>query len=943
MIKLKKILLALLIVLISGFVVLRAPSAFSESFEYGFPSLIDFGVEEIEYSFEVQSPANQDLTILISLYPDEVQIVPVAAFILKGMSMRFTVKLKRSQLEPGYYDKTIVFLVNTVETPVRFKAIVKPSPYPSVSPKQIEFGTDRTRTLVIRNVGGIPLVPLNFQVNEKPLWLEISPISGSADINGTNLNVSVIDSQLTPGLNRGIIRISTNSQEIPLVEISVSAVSQPSSVPILEITPLLLDFGDLTEESFVLIKNKGGGFLSGRFEFPLSCQFSSSIYISHMIFGPIQAGQALTVTIRVRRGGLSAGVYYTPLLVFSNGGNASIDLRFTVKRPPQPRLSIYPGVLDFRNSNSNQLSFNIYNIGETGSLLSWKINSIPSGIIFSPASGILLANTSTKVDVIVTSDLPAGEHAFNILVESNGGNAYLQVFIRKIAPPKIKISPANLNFGEKEEVEIKVENILQVPSLYQENLQVKLTFPSWLTIISEFKEIIKPGEALLVRFKLNRSYFDKPGSYTDSVKIQTNDPSQKTIVLPVLVTIRPPILSVTPQILNFGENLTTLQFFVTNAGEAILKGKISSLDKWITVDQQSFSLRKGEILIVNVSINRKLLKPGGYRGDIAIVSLEGATYNLPIYLEIPAPKPKLYVEIEQFNFGKELDTVSFTIANTGEKDSILRWNTKLDTNVLLISEKEGELAGGEYKLITVKLNRSLLAVGEWKFALEIITDTERKIIYFFATKEYPPLIVPETIKINLDENNSFAIDIPEDLPIVNVEIPSFMNYLKEFGKLKFVIKNRGEVPYGVTNWEIKITTPKETKNIIVTIYNPVKIQFFIEKDIYFLNGELGFTYPPVVKNGRTFLPIRTIAEALKLIIEYNSENKVITVRDRNTNSYIILQIGSPIINLNGSIIVIEHLPFIVDGRTMVPIRFIAECFGFKVSWIPNLNSVILVK
>ena len=45
--------------------------------------------------------------------------------------------------------------------------------------------------------------------------------------------------------------------------------------------------------------------------------------------------------------------------------------------------------------------------------------------------------------------------------------------------------------------------------------------------------------------------------------------------------------------------------------------------------------------------------------------------------------------------------------------------------------------------------------------------------------------------------------------------------------------------------------------------------------------------------------------------------------------------------LNGEYVYPDSEPVIVDGRTLVPIRVIAEKLGYKVEWLPNLNSVFI--
>ena len=52
-----------------------------------------------------------------------------------------------------------------------------------------------------------------------------------------------------------------------------------------------------------------------------------------------------------------------------------------------------------------------------------------------------------------------------------------------------------------------------------------------------------------------------------------------------------------------------------------------------------------------------------------------------------------------------------------------------------------------------------------------------------------------------------------------------------------------------------------------------------------------------------------------------------------------LQIGSSEAWVNGSPVTLNAAPFLKEGRTMVPIRFVGEHLGAKVSWLWETNQV----
>jgi len=91
----------------------------------------------------------------------------------------------------------------------------------------------------------------------------------------------------------------------------------------------------------------------------------------------------------------------------------------------------------------------------------------------------------------------------------------------------------------------------------------------------------------------------------------------------------------------------------------------------------------------------------------------------------------------------------------------------------------------------------------------------------------------------------------------------------------------------------------------------------------FLNGEeLSFDVPPQLINGRTMAPMRAIFEALGSEIEWDDETQSITVI--NGDSIAIMQIGSSVILINGYEYELDTPPQLLNGRTFVPVRAVAE-------------------
>jgi hypothetical protein len=96
---------------------------------------------------------------------------------------------------------------------------------------------------------------------------------------------------------------------------------------------------------------------------------------------------------------------------------------------------------------------------------------------------------------------------------------------------------------------------------------------------------------------------------------------------------------------------------------------------------------------------------------------------------------------------------------------------------------------------------------------------------------------------------------------------------------------------------------------------------------------------PEIVDGRTFVPIRFIAETFGSTVTWLPETKGITITLGDTT--IGLQIGNATAVINGNIIALEAAPYIKNSRTMVPLRVITESFGGNVAWDP-VNHIITI-
>ncbi len=107
-----------------------------------------------------------------------------------------------------------------------------------------------------------------------------------------------------------------------------------------------------------------------------------------------------------------------------------------------------------------------------------------------------------------------------------------------------------------------------------------------------------------------------------------------------------------------------------------------------------------------------------------------------------------------------------------------------------------------------------------------------------------------------------------------------------------------------------------------------------------LNGEYidfsKYGQNPVIENGRTLVPLRSVFEALGASVEW--EDATQTVTSKRGDITVKLTINSPTINVNGEVKNLDVAPKLLNERTMVPLRAVVEAFGCQIGWDDALNT-----
>lgn len=79
---------------------------------------------------------------------------------------------------------------------------------------------------------------------------------------------------------------------------------------------------------------------------------------------------------------------------------------------------------------------------------------------------------------------------------------------------------------------------------------------------------------------------------------------------------------------------------------------------------------------------------------------------------------------------------------------------------------------------------------------------------------------------------------------------------------------------------------------------------------------------PIVKNGRTLVPVRFISESLKAAVDWDSSTSIVTIKLGENTA--LLKPGKNIMALNNNPVELDVSPEIIEGRTYLPLRRLVE-------------------
>ncbi len=258
----------------------------------------------------------------------------------------------------------------------------------------------------------------------------------------------------------------------------------------------------------------------------------------------------------------------------------------------------------------------------------------------------------------------------------------------------------------------------------------------------------------------------------------------------------------------------------------------------------------------------------------------------------------------------------------------------LSINNTIVSLKNNSEFEEEVKLKNIVNTIVVAAVDKFGNASTVFYSITKEVdVPQIFTSTVPNITTKQFLKLNITTKNVYMLYINGIPCITSVKCTKFIklkpgkNFITLSGKNKFGLS---------------------TEKKLTVVYSPLpKTQLLLKigsKNLYVNGVRKLMDVPPFIMWNRTLLPIRHIIEALHGSIEWNPEHR--TVNIQISGAEISLKIGSNIATVNDKEVQIDKNPSVMaiikNNRTYIPLRFVIEQIGGKVTWFPKTKEIEII-
>ena len=392
-----------------------------------------------------------------------------------------------------------------------------------------------------------------------------------------------------------------------------------------------------------------------------------------------------------------------------------------------------------------------------------------------------------------------------------------------------------------------------------------------------------------------------------------------------------------------------------NAGGAVVTGKVKLGDKETTVNKNAKNDGNG-----NIVFEYTPSKVGTYTATFQLENGKKATTTFEVAEQGKITEMQLNYDADTVNLGAQTEApevvqidaagVTKTLKSTGSIDFAIQGKgvKELATDGSVTILTDDKYAGEKLTVTAVDRNKGISAVATLTIAADAqsLAFTGSTAVVGSATNipfsvvdangnkvalgKDAVLTVSAVVTDKVDGSNTTAtVNKLDDLQTTGVALLEVSSNKEGDAKVQVMVKSetldddKTVVKYytgvaNVTFGEKAATGANSTATMIMGSTTFVANGKVVTSDV-----------APFVKDGRTFLPIRALGEALGAEVAFDEATNVVTIKlDGKT---VTMTLGSAVMTVGDKVVTMDTAAYATaEGRTVVPVRFAAEALGFNV-------------
>jgi formylglycine-generating enzyme required for sulfatase activity len=753
----------------------------------------------LQVTIEIQNPGNSQLNWELVEKPEWISM-PSTGTVDAFSLAQVPGVVQPIGLKAQTYAEPLIFTSNGGGARVILVLQVPSEPQLVVELDDIDFGSlDSTATVEIANTG---LGELTWKASAASEWLTILPYSGTLLGGSEALELSITRGSLAAGDHEAAVAIESDGGNKE-IKIQVRVAEDPR----LEISPLEIELGTLTESASFAARNTGN--VSLAIEIAVS---DPALVVSITAF-ELSAGAVQDIDIDIDRATILAGDYTANVSMVSAAGTSEIQVTYSVAISSEFAFS--PDRLDLGQS-TREATIVIQNAGNEGH--DYSVYSNNEWIEIDRSSGTVAAFAESKVQLTVNRGLhPAGDYTGTVNIEIDGQTIKVPVSIEIPQAAVAETYPDLLDFGA---IEILKYAYIANPGTGELRWGAAVE-ESWIRVYPDQGIVLDKTDTLVV--SVERSGL-LPGDYSSKIVLAYDDQFRE-VALRLSQDEKPAIELSSDAISLSSKGITSAILVARNSGNVDIDLSLVSGANWINVQPANQEIVVGDSVSIVVGFEPAQLSSGSHSTRIA-VNFSGLTLDVSVVVDVEQLL-EISVVPTEFEFGTDLAFIDFTVRNTGNTDTEV--NMRSDHSWVQLPDSAYMVTAYGESSARVAVDRDSLVAGGYSGLVQFGYGNEYLELPISVTvpTKFGISITPSTLEFgsghdslmvavqnmgNIDTEVGLATDSPwVELRTTKYQIDAFS------GILIIVYVNREELESDDSSTVIRVQGQNESVDLLVRV------------------------------------------------------------------------------------------------------------------------------